>query len=81
MTSATDLAGMSREERAAMLANSIDRNPALHKVYTPDTVEAAVRALEMRIVGRGLRTNEGAALKSLNAHRSGVEIPACKKPL
>lgn len=69
----TDLAGMSKEDRAAMLANSIDRNPALHKVYTPDTIEAAVRALELRIEGRGLRTNEGATLKFFSAPQSAVE--------
>ena len=69
----TDLAGMTREERATMLANSMDRNPSLHKVYTPDTVEAAVRALEKRIEGRALRTNPAPALKFFNGGTSGVE--------
>lgn len=59
----TDLAGLSKEERATMLANSIDRNPALHKVYTPASIEAAVRALEKRIEGRSLRTKQDAAME------------------
>ena len=71
----TDLAGMSREERAKMLANAMDRSDALHKVYTPDTIEAAVNALESRLKGRALRTNHGAALKFLSESLFSVEIP------
>lgn len=44
-----------------MLANSKDRNATLHKVYTPDTIEAAVKAFEKRIEGREMRTEQDAA--------------------
>lgn len=70
----TDLAGMSREARARMLANAMDRSEALHKVYTPDTIEAATRALERRIEGREMRTKHGPALKFFSESPSGVEI-------
>lgn len=70
----TDLAGMSREARARMLANAMDRSETLHKIYTPETIESAVQALERRIEGREMRTNSGTALKFFNEGRSGVEI-------
>ena len=54
----TDLAGMSKAERAAMLANGMDRSSSLHKVYTPETREAAIRARDMRNFGRSFRTNQ-----------------------
>ena len=52
----TDLAGLSKEERAAMLANNMDRSEALHAVYTPATVEAALKAMNARQIGREIRT-------------------------
>ena len=37
------------------------RTPALHKVYTPETIEAAVKAFEKRLEGREMRTEQDAA--------------------
>lgn len=74
----TDLAGMSKEARAAMLANSMDRNAALHKVYTPETIEAAVKAFEKRLEGREMRTEQDAAMEFSIKHPSGDGISGAR---
>ncbi|RIJ16000.1 hypothetical protein D1227_06180 [Henriciella mobilis] len=48
------LGGASPEDRAALLANSLDRNQTLDAIYTPPTLEAARRANRARATGRSL---------------------------
>lgn len=48
------LGGATREERAKLLANSIDTNDQLHKTYTPDTAALTRQIAKKREEGRKL---------------------------
>ena len=48
------LGGASPDERAALLANSLDKNAVLDAIYTPPTLTAARKANEARATGRAV---------------------------
>ena len=62
-----DLGGASVEDRAAVLANAMDKSPQLDAVYTPPTVERARKVAEQRRAGRAFLEAE-----SVNRQNSGV---------
>lgn len=47
-----DIGGAQPEERAAALANAVDRDPTLDKTYTPETLSKARKAMSARVIGR-----------------------------
>lgn len=53
-----DLGGASAEDRAAVLANALDRNPMLDATYTPTTVARGRKVQEAREIGRPLLAQE-----------------------
>lgn len=53
-----DLGGASAQDRAAVMANALDKNKSLDAVYTPVTVARARKAQEAREAGRALLEQE-----------------------
>lgn len=53
-----DLGGATAEDRAAVLANALDKNPTLDATYTPQTVTRSRRVLQAREQGRQLLAQE-----------------------
>lgn len=53
-----DLGGATAEDRAAVLANALDKNPTLDATYTPSTVTRGRRVQEAREQGRQLLAQE-----------------------
>lgn len=53
-----DLGDASAADRAAVLANALDRNPALDAVYTPATVARGRKVQQAREAGRALLAQE-----------------------
>ena len=53
-----DLGGASAEDRATVLANALDKNPALDATYTPATVAAGRKVARAREEGRQLLRQE-----------------------
>ena len=54
-----DLGGASREERAAAMANGLDRDSGLDATYTPPTLEKARRTAKKRAAGQAIRRRMG----------------------
>lgn len=53
-----EIGGASPEDRAATMANALDKNPALDATYTPPTVAAGRKVRRAREVGRELLAQE-----------------------
>lgn len=53
-----DLGGASAEDRAALMANALDRNPLLDATYTPPTVTRGRKVRDARIIGREIMAQE-----------------------
>lgn len=53
-----ELGGASPEERAAILANRLDKDKSLEATYTPSTVAKSRKIMEARAAGRALLTGE-----------------------
>lgn len=53
-----DLGGASPEERAAILANNLDRDKALEATYTPSTVAKSRKIMKNRAAGRRVLAGE-----------------------
>lgn len=67
-----DLGGASAQDRAAVMANALDKNKALDAVYTPVTVARARKAQEARKTGRALLAQELERPKSRKPPAGGV---------
>lgn len=67
-----DLGGASAQDRAAVMANALDKNKSLDAVYTPVTVARARKALEARGLGRELLAQELQRGKSRKPPAGGV---------
>ena len=67
-----DLGGASAEDRAAVMANALDRNKALDAVYTPVTVARARKVQEARKAGRDLLEQELGRARSRKLPPGGV---------
>lgn len=59
-----DIGGATKEERAAVMANSLDKDSRLDQTYTPATVTKSRQLMEKREVGRRLLHEESLNLKS-----------------
>ena len=67
-----DLGGASAQDRAAVMANALDKNKSLDAVYTPVTVARARKAQEARGAGRALLAQELGRAKSRKPPAGGV---------
>lgn len=67
-----DLGGASAEDRAAVMANALDKNKALDAVYTPVTVARARKTLKAREAGRELLDQELGRERSRKLPPGGV---------
>ena len=68
-----DLGSASKEERAAAMANGLDKNSALDKTYTPATLEAARQARKKRIVGQEIRAQISGQNTPMADHKANKE--------
>ena len=72
-----DLGGATAEERAEILANTLDKDPRLEATYTPGTVTRARKLAKQRDAGRALLLAES---MKRNSDGGGVLLKTAKKP-
>lgn len=65
-----DLGGASPDDRAEILANTLNKDAALEATYTPPTVAKARKLAKQRELGRAILDQESGNLQSVNKKRS-----------